>query len=972
MLYNWSTSANTILHNVVQRNAPRITRWLDSRATTSSSSSLFYRQNTSIRSSQPSLRTSAFLSTPFRTNHAAAAPSVRPSEPYSTTISQRASTGNFSSMSLTSAQMSRASAQAVRLCVRDSKFGDALYLVNSLHFSVHRNRGVFKQHNAEAKSLKSRPAWPEPINLGQAVSPRLSAHAFLHGLIRAGYEKKAATYAQLMMEQGINIRPSTTQSIILSLSPSSTKPSHGTKWVNALLRPRIRNNPEVLQLDCSLITDPCTRAAVNLLQAARQWGQHRTERMYDNVISTLLMQGEIIVGSLLFVLLVKDWQLRHAVSDGAPREVGGGEEPLVSSSSTQYKVGGVYTKKTEWTPFPERYQMYVILQEIDKAVSAPPQGSDSQPNLFAPLQALANFAMLLDTGQLHIGNIAPLIRSLYSCPQTTQCVWIRNRQGRRELINAHQYFHDVLLRLIDSLYKPDPSGTRPRLDLRSYNALLFYSLRHRLSPATASRVLEHMCTRRQPSYQPNIVTYNILLRSGTLTHNMKISEIALQALKRNGLNFKIGDVVVPFTAVSVESEEAVKPSRSQPALESVLGVALRRLETEVLRAPDSVLNTSDSIRPDSYTLTSYLCHLASSGRSKVITRVVSSLIPDLRIVDPPSWKRLPLEERRKKREDIRKARLRRAVQFGPYVFAALLNALAKARNIGLAEKVWDLAKQAETASWMPEYACDSSPWCLSVHAYTSMIQCYASVARTTSSALRHKGQRGIIALREDKAGSRLRPNTYGWAYFVRATRRLYKKHAHRTKELRQTMKSLLYRSMRSGGRAVYKSLIAFQHPSLSQPSSHMTFPSPDARFFNAALDLFGRHPAMRRRATRGTLTQSIRRLQVASKWHAFRGTKSRFWTPALQEVAEDLVVAGFSVPIGLRHLFIGRWNPGTQPSGQSLQIPERRPYAFSRPPRDFRPYALDAVKTRGLPVARYPRRRYLGRQRTKCNSSSST
>jgi hypothetical protein len=39
--------------------------------------------------------------------------------------------------------------------------------------------------------------------------------------------------------------------------------------------------------------------------------------MYDVVINACLIQGEIIVASLLFIMLIKDWQLRQALKKNA-------------------------------------------------------------------------------------------------------------------------------------------------------------------------------------------------------------------------------------------------------------------------------------------------------------------------------------------------------------------------------------------------------------------------------------------------------------------------------------------------------------------------------------------------------------------------------------------------------------------------------------------------------------------------------
>ncbi len=104
---------------------------------------------------------------------------IQASEPEDITASIR-----DTSAGLSAAQVSRAAAQAVRLSIQEGNYGDALYVVNSACHSV--LQGPLDGAAPRASQL-------QPIQFGCAVSPRLSAHSFLHGLIRAGYAKKAET-----------------------------------------------------------------------------------------------------------------------------------------------------------------------------------------------------------------------------------------------------------------------------------------------------------------------------------------------------------------------------------------------------------------------------------------------------------------------------------------------------------------------------------------------------------------------------------------------------------------------------------------------------------------------------------------------------------------------------------------------------------------------------------------------------------
>ncbi|KAI0959264.1 hypothetical protein AcW1_004136 [Taiwanofungus camphoratus] len=945
MLCNWSTTANTILRGVVHCNSGAYASWHGSR--TASNVLLSSRQKTRCGSSNRV----ACLSTLFPRS-AGVALARHPTSPSSGSMSSYTTNTDIRPVSLTPAQMSRAAAQAIRLCARDAKFGDALYLVTSLHYSVHGGKWTFKHLDSNpAKRPGSR---LKPIKFGRPVSCRLSAHTFLHELLRAGFERKAAKYAEMMMGQDIRIRTSTLNAILSSLSHKSSSPLHGATQTFARIRlPRLRDGPEILKLRESLITDRCTRAAVSLLKEARVYGQQRTQRMYDNVISGCLLQGEIIVASLLFVLVVKDWELQKALAadaqqadSGAAVSNGSGNEPNRSRKLARHGLRN--------SPYPSAEIMNTILKKIDTSLSQDPRDPDDEKYLLHPLQALANLAMLLDTGQLHTHRLKSLIISLYSCPKTTHHVWIL-RKGKPAHVEAYPYFQGVLMRVIRKLLGDDQGHRLPCLDLRSYNSLIFYALRHRFSPLLASRLLDHMCSKRNPTLRPNIVTYNILLRSGTILRKSEIGDAALRALRENKMNSQHGIMVEPPAVESCETEEKVEdldpPPYTHPSRQSVFSSAMQRLVTETMDTPVGAFCPSEDDRADAITLASYVTHLTSTGTPHVVADVLFRILPELSAVDHPSWGSLGEDERQALRAESRTACLRRAVGYGPYVFAVILNALTKARKTGLAERVWVLAKEAERASWVPNFAPGVMPWFLPVHAYTSMLQCYADEV-----------WRGVPFVRSgrdhpdasDKGNWRpaVGDQVYGWARFISS-----KTQKHSTLAHKREMGLQLYRSMTSGGESVYKSLISLRQTAESLNSlPHVEPPSPDARFFNAALHLFGRHPHMHARGKHRGRAYWRQRLRVAHRWYERRGTMSRLWTPALQEVAEGMIAAGFGVPVGFRHLFIGRWVPGTLKLDGRPQVLACRPYAFPPMPRAFRPFALPTVKTRGLPLRRVSRR----------------
>ncbi|PCH41555.1 hypothetical protein WOLCODRAFT_137466 [Wolfiporia cocos MD-104 SS10] len=971
MLCNWSKAANNILHGVLRRGSGSLslpTRH-ESRAISLSPKRSFL-TFTSF-SQQPQGKPAAAFAAPAALTENAPLPD-------SSSFSN-----DLSSVNLTSAQMSRASAQAVRLCARGGRFGDALYLVNSLHYSVHRNEGLFRRQSPKARSGTSQLV---PIDFGRPVSPLLSAHSFLHGLIRAGHGKKAARYAELMIHQGFRIRLGTMNAIIHSLTPRVGDALSGGLWNRAVRLNYPRDGPQVLELRSTLVADPHTRTAVRLLQCARSWSQARSREMYHHTISGCLMQGEIIVASLLFGLLVKDWQLRHTLHGSTVEEE--------TTSTDEY----VSLYATKMPPRPSSRMMHDILREIENTFARDPDTSDKDTELRHSLQALANIAMLLDTGQLEYGRIAQLIHTMYSCPKTNRKVWIK-RNGRAEQVEAYSYFQGVLLRLVKSL-KPAGANRPCSLDRRSYHTLLNYTLRHRLSPELATRVLEHMCIHRDPPLQPDIVTYNILIRSGTLIRKSAIAQSALQSLRQHKVNFNHGIMVTPAPA-PVEEQSAVKnasreaeqcsdlplaghqstgssqielsaqmtlckpdsaPKREIAASDPHLGAPgsskmYQRLDLEQLSFPDPIHRPRSEILADASTLSSYIAHLTVTGKPFVVSNVLFHILPELRMVDHPSWGSLTPDERRDYHRETKEARLRRAILIGPYVFTAILNALEKSHKIGLAERVWLLAKQAEKASWTPNFAPDLKPWCLPIHAYTALMRCYASMARK-GLALAHRKRKGASV---DGDGDEWKPRSTrhkGWAAFVQARKHLKGTRQTRRHPAHRRLGMLLHRCMQSGGQVVYRALRAFvRSPPLMARFREGERPVPDARFFNAALDLFGRHPNMRPRRRHAGRAYWRRRLMTFHGWYERKATRSALWTPAMQELAEFMVAEGFTVPPGFRSLFNGRWVPGSQFLGERPRRLDRRPYAFPPVPSTFRPHGLPDAKIRGLPIPHRHRRR---------------
>ena len=856
--------------------------------------------------------------------------------------------GDGSLPPLTKAQISRASAQAVRQCIPT----DALYIVNSLHFSTYGHLKdealrILDEEQRSARLPLQQHVKFEPIDFGQSVSPRLSAHCFLHMLIRRGHSYQAAKFAQLMIGNGLKVRTFTMESVIKAVCATQNQGLHGLRrgWSH----PPNNYNPRVLKISQELFSNPVHGTVFTILRLAREHGYRRSEAMYEALISACLLQGEIIVAALLFACLVKDWQLRIAAKKGErsdPANVNPDPGPSVTGEGTRQ---GALDRRISSSrkyiprdsilhaPYPEVALLKKITHRIELEFGEEHSQDRDDSDLQEALQALAILAALVEEGDIHFGKISPLLRALYSAPRCGSRVW--KYDGKTTVtVHAHTYFHKVLLSLVKSLKDPSTMSTSIPLDKRACNSLLHYSLRHRFSPALANTVMKYMFLERR--FQPGTEVFNILLRSGTTLRRNDLSEVATQIIRR------LQSKEDPEVKVDLKPHLVValgKPNlhSKRDHLNTRFIRALRRLRYQTLRIPATVLDSSTPLKADEATVVSYITHLTAIGKAHIIVQNLFHLLPELAIVDHPSWGDLPPEEWELPKNRNRKDCLVRAVLLGPRFFAALLNALSKAGKTGLAERVWILAKYAERASWLEDFSRGVDPWYLPVAAYTSMLQAYANESR-----------KGLPKPSLAQDGSvmwvpRSKDSVRGWARLVYRHQTMHSKAKRHDSAI--AMAKLLFRSMMSGGGTVVRSLL---HLEQILPKKHFNKvgapPKPDARFFNAALNLFRPAPWMLARRPRTSPARTRRFLHWVQSRFIETGMKSSHWHPLLQEIAEAMAQDGYRMPPGFQHLFTGRHSSRAERT--RIRTTDRAPYSFPRPRHRFRPHSLPTSKTRGLPV----------------------
>ncbi|KAK0490517.1 hypothetical protein IW261DRAFT_1587967 [Armillaria novae-zelandiae] len=651
--------------------------------------------------------------------------------------------------SLSSPQLSRAASHAIKISMHRADVSGAYHIFNSVRFSsLMANSSVLKDPEMVEKYEPFRNI---AIKLPRPVSPRLAAHTLLHALIRRGFFRKAYNVCDWMMSNGIPIHVTTLEAVIKGYSASSASKA----WINEqyIMLHAALKTPAVFNPGPAATKDEFIISTLQILQSARAYKQRRTDRMFRALIGSCILHGEIILASLIFVGLVHDWEVKDALAEelGSLAQESNEETEKLRHLLTNYQHLRQVCSK------PRSPSLHTIVSSINEKLSQRPIDDASKAEFDASLQALANLAVLLDLREYPFSDVASLIRALYRCPYSERKVWILDKDNKATQVKAYDYFHSVLRRLLDDLppqhpprkepsihkaitppenVSPLPSRivTRrqlPMLDLHSCNALLHYSLTHRSSPKKADRILNYMTEREKPLW-PDIVTYNTLIRSGTRLKRSDITDAAMDILRNEEHLVGLGlspDAVDVFLG-SAPSHPVVPGSDR-------FSKARYRTQTEsiTLRAPPSV----SAKVPDIVTLTSHIKNLTETANYGGIIQLLSMIFPKLSTTDLFSpWEARPVLLSRVAKE-LTQSYIRRGVEYGPIFFATMIEGLRDGGHTGLAERVWNLARWSERASFVPEMNSTNRPWRLHIQAYTVMVSCYAREAKYVGSFPQVKG-----------------------------------------------------------------------------------------------------------------------------------------------------------------------------------------------------------------------------------------
>ncbi|KAH9027223.1 hypothetical protein EDB85DRAFT_1976032, partial [Lactarius pseudohatsudake] len=682
------------------------------------------------------------------------------------------------------------SAAAIRISLARGSTWDAFHLWHSLNWSTHHYYKPVSNPLSRSPFRKPTRAFV-PIDFGQPVSTRFTGHCLLHGLLRAGETKTAAMLAEQMMANGEELRPLSFNVLLRQLHPSANQGLPRTiydRFRNCTSR-KMPLGPGVLDLQNVMPNDPLLSFAVRLLSNAREHRWQRTAGMYESVLRACLMQGEILVASLLLVLLLKDYQLRLACSRvaaeaervGAPDTMAYVHSKLPDAPSRGFRVlpyrRSLYSYQSV-TYFLEKHCVHV-----------------DDPLFPEASQALATLASALDARSIPYAGLATLIKVLYSYPQCRHNVWVTLPSGERQSLNAYRYFHRVLFDLLrilpDSHSRDVDTGRLPELNLESYNALLNYAIRFRHSLTLADRLLHHMSEIRKPRLAPSMSTYNTLLRGSTLLRRNDLAESILRVMRRAMSGSQI-DIFIPHFPLATRQEPSpkIKPPRNdlppEPRHRRFRGLLEDTRQYEL-----TIPKPKGHLEPDNILRTTYMAHLVATGRPDAVAALIVRVIPEL---EPPERRLLPEEHSARW-----SAGVAGGVALGPHFFAA--------GRRGLAERVWALARAAEAKSLEQD---STTPWCLSLYA-------------------------------DDTRGWHAHGRPQDFSHKVTSAEQVERLSPRRS-QLGLQKGMLIYRSLLRAAEMVREADREGSH-SLEPPTA-------DARFFNAALSLVSRRPGMSPRSSR--------------------------------------------------------------------------------------------------------------------------
>ncbi|PVG00563.1 hypothetical protein CPB86DRAFT_871847 [Serendipita vermifera] len=447
---------------------------------------------------------------------------------------------------------------------------------------------------------------------------RFLAHVLIHALHRCRKPLTAASFTKLCLERRIDISKRTFDTTFSGILPHIT--SKLSEPPPGISKPPSRSQSMT--------------AALSLLSAARKSGHEHSSWMYDRIINAILLQGEVLTATFLFIALVREWNYRR--QSKIPER----DEEIETSSEISRSEGNFPKMAARPNQFDLQMKRFLngwmnsITSELHNRTRLSDSSDSSEviprTQVFRGLDALIG---LLSEDKLDIPNRWRLLRVMYLIPY--------------ESFSDASVYHRWHAILLD--YCQGHRGGH-ELDLPSYHVLLHYAFLYRRSVELGITVLRRLCQKHHPSP----VTYNILLHGFSSIRDQD-NFAAISAL------------------IATRGRQLLDPLRHFD----------RRDENKVRYEIIQSLQRHPIPRPDEYTITTHMLNAIALGKHHLPCGLVSRLFPTIRSLDP------------RKRKRAGRVNLQRAGRLSPHFWSIAVHAASKAENLPFTMAIWWLVVKAE-------------------------------------------------------------------------------------------------------------------------------------------------------------------------------------------------------------------------------------------------------------------------------------
>ncbi|EST06787.2 hypothetical protein PSEUBRA_003773 [Kalmanozyma brasiliensis GHG001] len=263
---------------------------------------------------------------------------------------------------------------------------------------------------------------------------------------------------------------------------------------------------------------------------------------------------------------------------------------------------------------------------------------------------------------------------------------------------------------------------RPPLGIAVYNQLVHYALSVLRSPSTCKEVFQHMTQRRQPSLEPDAVTFNTILRQATTQRYEALARAVMTTTRPEQPHLGAPGTVAGQSESNKDAAPEAKTG-SQP-----IRPMLQQIDNAVVQADSyRLVSLLQYVTASSMFLRRYRHEPGHIGVKELVMRIYPALDKKRhgrqRATDPLQLHR-DATLRPKANQASRHAIL------NPHVLTASLNLAAKAGKTGLVLRIWRLIKRTSLQSELQSPTNDVAavPWKIPVEAATILMSVLANEA----------------------------------------------------------------------------------------------------------------------------------------------------------------------------------------------------------------------------------------------------